>query len=111
MILLYNHAQPAQPHQHTHLRTHTHTPPTLLIDPGMACDGAEGACNRHLHTPLFRLLLRWEFIKESKKVRKQELYQKSDQEKKKTRTQPRKRSRKQENKNSTKKKEKTFFFP
>ena len=45
--------------------------------------------------------LRWEFIKENKKVRKQELKQESDQEK-------------QENKNSTKKtikkKRKTFFF-
>ena len=43
-----------------------------------------------------RLVLRWEFIKENKKVRKQELDQESDQEKKKTRTRPRKRSRKQE---------------
>ena len=39
---------------------------------------------------------RWEFIKESKKVEKQE----SDQENKKTRTRPRKRPRKKE----------TFFF-
>ena len=43
--------------------------------------------------------LRWEFIKENKKGRKQELDQGSDQEKKKTRTRPRKRSRKKENKN------------
>ena len=42
--------------------------------------------------------LKWEFIKENKKVRKQELDQESDQEKKKTITRPRKRSKKQENK-------------
>ena len=69
-------------------------------------------------------LQRWEFIKENKKVRKQELDQESEQENKNTRTQPRKRSRKQENKNSAKKaikktrkqeldqekKKKNFFF-
>ena len=43
------------------------------------------------------IVQRWEFIKENKKVKKQELDQESDQEKKKTRTRPRK-------------KEKTFFF-
>ena len=46
-------------------------------------------------------VLRWEFIKENEKVRKQELDQESDQENKKTRTRPRKRPRK---------KRKTFFF-
>ena len=38
---------------------------------------------------------RWEFIKENKKVRKQELDQESDQENKKTRTRPRKLPKKE----------------
>ena len=52
--------------------------------------------------------LRWEFIKENKKVRKQELDQESEQ-KKTTRTRPRKRSRKQES-DQEKKKKLSFFL-
>ena len=64
--------------------------------------------NYHLRKPdsFDNIQLRWEFIKENKKVR--------NQDKKKKRTRPRKRSRKKENKNSTKKvikkKRKYFLF-